>query len=143
VPDTHDPAGGVLLPVADVVAAALDPSGGPRDGVTISGGEPFFQPAGLLALVRGLRARGCPHVLCYSGYTVAALRARAARQPIIGEVLAAIDALVDGPFVAAAAARAGPWRGSGNQRLIDLAAHRRAVPPWTPTPRRHNNGVVV
>jgi hypothetical protein len=33
VPETHDPAGGVLLPVADVVAAALDPSGAPRDGV--------------------------------------------------------------------------------------------------------------
>jgi organic radical activating enzyme len=40
VPETHDPAGGTALPVADVVTAVLDPSGAPRDGVTITGGEP-------------------------------------------------------------------------------------------------------
>jgi anaerobic ribonucleoside-triphosphate reductase activating protein len=82
-------------------------------------------------------------VLCYSGYTLAALRGRAARQPIIAEVLAAIDALVDGPYLAAAAARAGSWRGSGNQRVVDLAARRRPAPSRTPTSRSHNNGVVV
>ena len=68
MPETHDPAGGVELPAADVLAAALDSSGAPRDGVTVTGGVPFLQPAGLLALVRGLRAQGCPHVLWYSGY---------------------------------------------------------------------------
>jgi anaerobic ribonucleoside-triphosphate reductase activating protein len=117
--------GGAALPVADVVTAALDPSGAPRDGVTISGGEPFFQPVGLLALVQGLRARGCPHVLCYSGYTLVALRARSTHEPAIAEVLDAIDALVDGPFVVAAAGTAGPWSGSGNQRLLGRAAMRR------------------
>ncbi|HEV8634427.1 MAG TPA: 4Fe-4S cluster-binding domain-containing protein [Chloroflexota bacterium] len=143
MPETHDPAGGVELPVADVVVAVLDPSGAPRDGVTVTGGEPFLQPAGLLALVRGLRARSCPHVLCYSGYTLAALRARAARQAIIAEVLAAIDVLVDGPYVAAAAAGAGPWRGSANQRVVDLAARRRAATPGMPALQVHNTGVVV
>ena len=121
MPETHDPAGGVELPVVDVVAAALDPAGAPRDGVTITGGEPFFQPAGLLALVRGLRASGCPHLVCYSGYTMGALRARSAREPAVAGVLAAIDALIDGPYVATAASSGGRWTGSGNQRVIALA----------------------
>jgi anaerobic ribonucleoside-triphosphate reductase activating protein len=118
VPETHDPAGGVELPVADAVAAALDPVGAPRDGVTITGGEPFLQSEGLLALVRGLRAGGCRHLLCYSGYTLAALRARSAREPAIAGVLDAIDLLVDGPYLAAAASTGGRWTGSGNQRVL-------------------------
>ena len=34
--------------------------------------------------------------------------------------------LIDGPYIEALADRAGPWAGSGNQRVIDLAATRRA-----------------
>lgn len=126
VPETHDREGGVSLPVATVVAALLDPAGQPRDGVTVLGGEPFAQPAGLLALVRALRARGCSHILVYSGYTYEALRRGARRQPTIAGVLRAVDVLVDGPYVVAQAAHAGPWTGSGDQRVIDLVASRRA-----------------
>ncbi|HEY8884776.1 MAG TPA: 4Fe-4S cluster-binding domain-containing protein [Chloroflexota bacterium] len=39
------------------------------DGISILGGEPFLQPDGLWALVQELRARGCFHILVYSGYT--------------------------------------------------------------------------
>jgi len=127
VPETHDPAGGVVLPVADVAATALDPSGAPRDGITISGGEPFFQPEGLLALVRALRARGCPHLLVYSGYRLEVLRRRADREPAVRAVLADVDLLMDGPYVAARAAGAGSWRGSANQRLLRLGNLPRSV----------------
>jgi pyruvate-formate lyase-activating enzyme len=89
-----------------------------RDGVSILGGEPFQQPEGLLALVRALRARGCDHILCYSGYTHRALRRRGERRHTMDAVLAEIDMLVDGPFVAALADDAGPWTGSGNQRVM-------------------------
>lgn len=119
-PDTHVPAGGVALSVADVTDVLLHPSGEPRDGVTILGGEPFAQPTGLLALVRSLRTRGCAHILCYSGYTYEALRLQAEREPAIGQVLAEIDMLIDGPFVAALAEGAGPWTGSANQRVLTL-----------------------
>ena len=125
VPHLHDPAGGVLAPVDRLADALLDPAY-PRDGVSILGGEPFAQPAGLLALVRALRARGCPHLLAYSGYTYEHLRRRARRQPAIGAVLDELDILVDGPYVAALAGTGGPWTGSGNQRVIDLAASCRA-----------------
>ena len=55
-----------------------------------------------------------------AGYTLAALRARAMHEPAVGEVLDAIDMLIDGPYVAAAARSAGLWTGSGNQRVVEL-----------------------
>jgi anaerobic ribonucleoside-triphosphate reductase activating protein len=113
--DTHDPAGGVLLTVPNVLAAVLDPAGAPRDGVTVLGGEPFAQPVGLAALLRGLKAQRI-HTTVYSGYTVDALRAR--QEHGIRQALTLTDLLIDGPFVAAVSDGAGEWRGSRNQRLI-------------------------
>lgn len=112
------------VPVDRLAESLLDP-GYERDGISILGGEPFQQPGGLLGLVRALRVRGCPHLLCYSGYTYERLRRMTARQPAVGAVLDELDTLVDGPYVAALADGAGPWTGSGNQRVIDLAATRR------------------
>jgi anaerobic ribonucleoside-triphosphate reductase activating protein len=85
------------------------------DGVTISGGEPFDQPDGLLALLAGLRERFKGDVLVYSGYEFEALQAdhRAA--------LAFIDALISEPFDEALPTDA-PLRGSANQRLHLLSA---------------------
>lgn len=123
-PESWEPNGGYLVPVDRLAEALLDPACG-RDGVTILGGEPFAQPEGLWALVRALRARGCRHVLAYSGYTYQRLRRMAERQPAISEVLDDIDVLIDGPYVAPLADGAGPWTGSGNQRVINLAATRR------------------
>lgn len=117
------------MPVGRLAATLLDPSH-ERDGVSILGGEPFAQPLGLLALVRALRARGCGHILCYSGYSYEALRRQAERQPAIGTVLDEIDILIDGPYVAALAAEAGPWTGSANQRVLTLKA---ALPTNHPT----------
>lgn len=83
------------------------------DGVTISGGEPFDQPDGLLALLAGLRERFRGDVLVYSGYGFEALQARH------GEAVALIDALISDPFDASCPTDA-PLRGSANQRLHRL-----------------------
>jgi anaerobic ribonucleoside-triphosphate reductase activating protein len=127
-PDSWDLAAGCPVSVDRLAIALLDPAHR-RDGVSILGGEPFAQPDGLLALVRALRDHGCAHILCYSGYTHERLQRMATALPAIGSVLDEIDMLIDGPFVAALAAGAGPWTGSGNQRVIDLAASRCALRP--------------
>jgi anaerobic ribonucleoside-triphosphate reductase activating protein len=112
------------VPAERLANALLDPAY-EREGISFLGGEPMQQPDGLLALVHALRAKGCPHLVCYTGYTYEALVRRARREPAIAQILGALDILVDGPYVAALAAAAGPWTGSGNQRVIDLAATRR------------------
>lgn len=110
------------LDVQIVVSALLDPAGDPRDGVTVLGGEPFAQPIGLAALLRGLKGRGV-HTVVYSGYTLESLVRRA--EPEVREALALTDLLIDGPFIAALTEGAGEWRGSRNQRLIARPGARR------------------
>ncbi|MGI8424151.1 MAG: 4Fe-4S single cluster domain-containing protein [Chloroflexota bacterium] len=124
VPHLHAAEAGAAVPVGRLAELVLDPTHS-RDGVSLLGGEPFAQPDGLLALVIALRARGGGHILAYSGYTYERLRAMAADQPAIGAALEQIDLLVDGPYVEALAGSAGPWTGSGNQRVIDMVTTRR------------------
>lgn len=122
-PDSWDAGGGYVVPVQRLADALLDPSHA-RDGISVLGGEPMGQPDGLLALIRALRTRGCPHILLYSGYTYGALRRMARHQPVIDKVLDEADVLVDGPFIPSRAKQSGPWTGSGNQRVIDMRATR-------------------
>lgn len=123
VPELHSKNSGVLIGAAKLAELMLDP-GFVRDGVTILGGEPFAQSAGLLALIKSLRSKNCPHIVCYSGYTLETLREKSVREPSISACLDEIDVLIDGPFVQSLAGDAGLWTGSGNQRVIDLAATR-------------------
>ena len=93
------------------------------DGLTLSGGEPFEQAAACLALARAARERGLS-VWAYTGYTLEALRQRGDAD--IDELLGLCDVLVDGPFVLAQRSLELDFRGSANQRLIDLNATREA-----------------
>jgi len=88
------------------------------DGITISGGEPFDQPAALEHLLDGLlswrRQRTRPaDLLCYSGYPLRRLRARH------GPILNRLDVLIPEPF-RAANTTAPPMRGSSNQPMVLL-----------------------
>jgi anaerobic ribonucleoside-triphosphate reductase activating protein len=118
-PQLHSKDAGELISVEKLAELLLDPTY-ERDGVTILGGEPFAQPEGLCALVKELRKRNCPHIVCYSGYTLEVLRDKSARQTSIGEVLGDIDILIDGAYIESLASGAGLWTGSGNQRVIDM-----------------------
>jgi anaerobic ribonucleoside-triphosphate reductase activating protein len=124
VTNLHPDDEGMLVSVNRLADELLDPKY-ERDGVTILGGEPFAQAPGLSALVRELRSKNCPHIVCYSGYTLEALREKAAKLPAIGEALDDINILIDGAYVESLAGGAGLWTGSGNQRVIDMHATRR------------------
>lgn|GEM_PF-116242 len=113
--ETHSLESGVEMTIGKIVEMLLAPAGRPRDGITILGGEPFLQPAGLLALMRTLKGRG-QHLTIYTGYTLEELIAR--RDERIIDVLALTDILIDGPFVKELAENAGQWRGSTNQRIV-------------------------
>ncbi|MFI1050109.1 4Fe-4S single cluster domain-containing protein [Streptomyces griseoruber] len=97
----------------DALAARLHALPAEVTGVTFSGGEPMAQAAALAALVDRMRAARDWSVMSYSGFTLERLRRGDAGRR---ELLARLDILVDGPFLAE---RQRPllWRGSDNQRI--------------------------
>ena len=94
-------------------------------GVTFSGGEPFLQPAPLAALARAVHALGLD-VWSYSGFTLDELLARAEKDKATAALLNEIDVLVDGPYEEAERDLTLHFRGSRNQRVIDMRATRQA-----------------
>ena len=114
---THDFSGGFDCSI-DKILAAIDEN--PLlAGVTFSGGEPVCQAAGFLALAKEIRKRGL-NIWMYSGYTLEQLQAKAADDPDLAELLEIIDVLIDGPYLKAERDLTLLWRGSGNQRVIDM-----------------------
>lgn len=152
-PDSQPACGGEVRALDDLVAEIA--ANGLVQGVTISGGEPFEQAAACAELAHRVRGLGL-NVWTYTGYRyedLAALANRAADAdaagaardaahdaaaasthlslPSVGPagaaaLLAATDVLVDGPFVQALHSFELAWRGSSNQRLIDVPATRAA-----------------
>ena len=86
-------------------------------GVTFSGGEPFSQAEGFAELAERLKADGY-EIASYTGYTFEHLRD--AGTDAQKRLLSLLDVLVDGPFVLAERSLDLPFRGSRNQRLIDV-----------------------
>ncbi len=87
------------------------------DGVTFSGGEPFLQVQECVELAKMIRKeRPELNIWSYSGYTFEHL----IKDLKNIEFLNLIDVLVDGPFVLSKKSLNIPFRGSSNQRLIDV-----------------------
>ena len=91
-------------------------------GVTFSGGEPFAQAEGFAKLGRLLKARGY-EVASYSGYTFEQLLCGTPGQKALLET---IDVLIDGPFLQSEKSLELSFRGSKNQRILDVPASLRA-----------------
>lgn len=122
VPDSWDPKGGERVSVESLVQWFLELA--EVDGLTISGGEPFDQAAALGLFVSRVKAERDVGVMCYTGYRLEHLMARAT--PETTGLLSQIDILIDGPYVVGLH-RPLLWRGSANQRVILLTDRYRAV----------------
>jgi anaerobic ribonucleoside-triphosphate reductase activating protein len=108
----------------DVVRRALDRGQAIGDrGVTMIGGEPFDQPEALAELCEHVKSTwpsstSAPRLMLYSGYTIETLQSR--NDPAVARALTTADVLVDGPFIQTLFDANLAYRGSRNQRLIDL-----------------------
>lgn len=112
-----DPRAGVELK-EEVLADIIDEinANSLLDGITISGGDPFFNPIELTELLRTLKEQTALPILVYTGFTIELLEAIEELQ----KPLRYIDILIDGPYVHTLHDASLPFRGSKNQRIIDL-----------------------
>lgn len=113
-PGSHDFSGGYLK---DIDELADEIKSNPLlDGVTFSGGEPFCSAKELCYLADKLKM----HVVCYTGYLFETLIQNANTENHWRELLDRIDILVDGPFETKNKSYDLLFKGSSNQRIIDV-----------------------
>lgn len=86
------------------------------DGITLSGGDPFYHPEALLELLVRLKRETRQNIWCYTGFTYEVLLSN----DITRDCLRFIDTLVDGPFVQSLHDPTLHFRGSSNQRILHL-----------------------
>ncbi|MDO4869780.1 MAG: anaerobic ribonucleoside-triphosphate reductase activating protein [Bacillota bacterium] len=127
-PETHDFAGGYDCSIDKLLEEIdKDPM---LSGVTFSGGEPMCQPVAFSALGKAVKERG-KTITIFSGYTLQQLLDRARgkgsgkdlskeERIATAELLLMADILIDGPYVAAKRDLTLQFRGSSNQRVIDM-----------------------
>ncbi len=122
-PETHDPNGGRLADTDRIYNKIKEyPL---VKGVTFSGGDPFCQPEPLYELAVRLKADGY-HLMSYTGWTYEQLIKKSEKELFVGKLLGQLDLLVDGRFVLAERTLELPFRGSRNQRIIDVPASLKA-----------------
>lgn len=90
----------------------------PYANVTFSGGDPMYQAEGFAELARAIRQETDKTIWCFTGFKYEDLIHTPARL----ELLEQIDVLVDGPFIQMLRDPDLLFRGSSNQRLIDVPA---------------------
>ena len=84
--------------------------------VTFTGGDPMFHPEGFIALARLIKERTDKTIWCYTGYRYEDLL----RHPVRRALVELCDVLVDGPYIEAERDLTLHFRGSRNQRVIDV-----------------------
>lgn len=114
-PQSWDINAGELMKVEDILKIIL---ADPFADVTFSGGDPMYQPEGFTELARSIKLNSTKNIWCYTGFTFESLIS----QPRTRTLLQYVDVLVDGPFIQSLRDEDLLYRGSSNQRLIDVRA---------------------
>ena len=108
---THPLDGGKIVDTAELISAIKkNPL---LSGITLTGGEPLLQIKPAIELAKATKNLGL-NVWCYTGYTFEEI------PPDAQELLKYVDVLVDGEFILAQRDLELDFRGSRNQRIIDL-----------------------
>ena len=114
-PQSWNPGGGHPMTTDEVMKIIV---ADPYANVTFSGGDPMYQAEGFTELARAIRSQTQKTIWCYTGFTFEAI----VKIPRYRQLLDEIDVLVDGPFVKSLRDEDLLFRGSSNQRLIDVPA---------------------
>lgn len=112
-PATHDVNGGAVYDTETVISWMHRYRY--HDGITFSGGEPFLQVKPLIEIAKAAKNMNW-NIWCYTGYLYEQILEDEKKK----ELLEYIDVLVDGPFLLEQKSLSVPFRGSKNQRLIDV-----------------------
>lgn len=118
-PETHDFNGGELFEVKEVFEKIKDDPF--LDGVSFSGGDPLEQPEAFAELAEMIK-QGNPdrNIWCWTGYKLEYLLKNKIHEPGMKKLLDLIDVLVDGRFEQKLFSELLKYRGSSNQRIIDM-----------------------
>lgn len=114
-PITHDFKGGDLVELDDVIDEIENLQG--QDGVTFSGGDPMFQSKECAILAKKVHELGM-NVWTYTGFTFEEILEKGNKDML--DFLSNIDVLIDGKFEIAKKSMDLEFRGSSNQRIIDV-----------------------
>ena len=110
-PETHALDGGKIIDTDEIISAIKkNPL---LDGITLTGGEPLLQIDSADELARAAKNLGLS-VWCYTGFTFEKL------PPETAPLLENVDVLIDGEFIESQRDLELQFRGSRNQRIIDL-----------------------
>ena len=112
-PQSWDFGGGRMMStdeIMDVIKAD------PFADVTFSGGDPMYQADGFAELAESIKRETDKTIWCYTGFTFEELLADVTKHKLLNM----IDVLVDGPFIQSLRNPDLPFRGSSNQRIIDV-----------------------
>ena len=110
-PQSHDPEGGELMLLKDIMDIVREED----FDVTLTGGDPLYNPQKVLVLAKAIKEAGY-NIWLYTGYTIEEI----CQRDDLANVLPYVDTLVDGRFVEALRNPDLRFRGSSNQRIIHL-----------------------
>jgi len=112
-PETWDMNGGKIMNITEIEEKIE--ANGLIDGITFSGGDPFYQADACAKIAKWGKARGL-NIWAYTGFLYEELL----KMPEVKDFLDLVDVLVDGPFILEEKSLLLNFRGSTNQRVIDL-----------------------